>query len=850
MSTARPAGPSRWTAVLAVMVAVLAIGGTALGWWQTTRTQADARAQMTARTQQRALQLADAMNGQTAMLLAALDVALQELRRAWLDDPQHFDAVAREVVATLPDGAVSHVTVIDAGGRSVYNSLGTTDSVSVADRAHFKVHLDGIDRLHVGETVQSRLADQRWTVIVNRPLLREGRFSGTMNVSVNAAFFAQRLAALALSEQDVVALVHPSGRMIARSRDQSLAAGRQLPADRPFLTEPGLDRGLFRVAGEVDGVARVYGWRRQAGTGLISAVGLAEADALAPLVNRQDRDRAALGALTALTLLASAVVVLLLWLSARRQVALEFSERRYRSLLETAPDAVYLTREGHFIYLNPAALRLFGADNAEQLLGTPTLDRIHPDGHDSVRARRRQMVAEQRSAPPLAERFLRLDGTVVDVEVTAALYPDDQGFCTQVIVRDISERRAAERALQQLTDELEQRVADRTAALMTARDEAQAANRAKSEFLSRMSHELRTPMNAILGFGQLLELDPRADAASRDRAREILAAGRHLLTLINEVLDLSRIEGGQMDMSLEDVVLAPLVAELVALMQPQAEARGVRVDLLGDWHGAAVRADRTRLRQVLLNLVSNAVKYNRPGGGVRLRLRLLAEAWRVEVEDDGAGLDAGQCARLFRPFERLEAARAGIEGTGIGLALSRHLVELMQGRIGVSSQPGLGSCFWVELPPAGRAAPMPAKAKAAGEDGVGGDAAGNGPQAADRVVLQIEDNPSNRLLVQGIVAMRPRWRLLNAGLPSEGLALALAEQPQLILLDLHLPEMDGWAVLRQLRADARTRGIPVVAVSASAMAADLARGQAEGFNDYLTKPLDIARLLAVLDAHA
>ena len=212
---------------------------------------------MVARTEQRAAQLADAMNGQIAMLLAAVDVALQELRRTWQGDAAAFDRIAREVVATLPEGSASHVTVIDAQGMSVYNSLGNTESVSVADRGHFKVHLAGVDRLHVGEAVRSRLADQRWTVIVNRPILDQGRFAGTMNISVNADFLAARLAALALSDQDVVALVHPSGRMIARSRDQDLAAGRQLPLDRPFLGQPELERGVFRVAGP--------GFRRRAG---------------------------------------------------------------------------------------------------------------------------------------------------------------------------------------------------------------------------------------------------------------------------------------------------------------------------------------------------------------------------------------------------------------------------------------------------------------------------------------------------------------------------------------------------------------------------------------------------------
>ncbi len=834
--SAPPTATSRRSAWLAIAVAALALTALGLGWWQMLRWQAESQAQTVARTEQRAQQLADAMNGQVGMLLTAIDVALQELRRVWSGDPASFDGVAREIVAALPAGAVSHVTVADAQGRVVYNSLARTDAVSVLDRPHFRSHQDGGDRLHVGEAVQSRLAGGRWTVVVSRPLLTDGRFAGTMNVSVAADFLSRRLATLALTERDVVTLAHASGRVMARSRDDALSVGRPLPASRPFLHTPVAERGVFRVAGDIDGVDRIFGWRRNPANGLIAVVGLAEADALTPLLLRQARERLILQGLSALALLATATVVILLWRSSRRQRALELSEQRYRTLLESAPDAIFLMREQLFTYLNPAALRLFGASDASQLIGTPTLGRIHPDDHASVRERTRQILEQGRAVPALEERYLRLDGSVVEVEVTASPYADDQGPGSQAIVRDITQRRESERALQRLYDELEQRVADRTAALSAARDEAQAANRAKNEFLSRMSHELRTPMNAILGFGQLLELDAQAGALTHQRAREILAAGRHLLALINEVLDLSRIEGGRLEISLEDVALPALLDEAVSLVRAQAASAGVSLECEAVDAAAVVHADRTRLRQVLLNLLSNAIKYNRAGGRVHLRVRALDAGWRIEVEDEGAGLDEAQCARLFRPFERLDAARAGIEGTGIGLALSRHLTELMGGRIGVDSRPGEGSLFWVEL--------------GGSERGAADLGAGQAAGAADRVLLQIEDNPSNRALVEGIVALRPRWRLHSAALPGEGLALAKTLHPDLILLDLHLPDMDGWEVLRRLRADPVTRAIPVVALSASAMSADIERGRVAGFSAYLTKPLELQRLLALLDAQA
>ena len=835
-------GLSRRGAWLALLVALLTVLVAALSWWQTERAQAVLREQAVLRAEQRAVQLADAVNGQVEILLAAVDVALQQLRREWTGDAARFDALARAIVATLPAGAVSHVSVAQGDGRIVYNSLGTQDIVNVADRDHFRVHRDGSDRLHVGKAVLSRLSGQ-WTFIVNRPLLRDGRFAGTMNVSVSSSYIARRLGAVALSVRDVVALVHDDGTFLARSRDAERSMGLRLPAERPFLVDRSATEGKFHVAGEVDGVSRLYGWRRLSGHGIVTVVGLAELDALAPLAAGRERERQIARALIALALVSGAVVAGLLWRSSRGQRALERSERRYRTLLDSAPDAIYFNQGGRFTYLNPAALQLFGASDASQLLGRPVLDRIHPDDQAAVRSRIAKLLDDGRVLPPLAERYLRLDGSEVDVEVTAAPYADDSDRGMQVIVRDISERRRAERALQRLNDELEQRVAERTAALSAARDEADRANQAKSEFLSRMSHELRTPLNAILGFGQLLALNLKSPGQAA-QVREILNGGQHLLTLINDVLDLARIEAGHMSISVETLALQPLIEECLALLQPQAEARQLSLTApapAADWH---VRADRTRLKQVLLNLLGNAVKYNREGGWVKVRVEDEGAHWRVHVDDGGPGLDAAQQARLFVPFERLGAAATTVEGTGIGLALSRRLVESMHGTIGVHSQVGVGSSFWVQLPKATAAAAAAAPLSSAVADDAGAATAGRAVE-----LLCIEDNPSNLRLIEGIVALRPRWRLLSAETPTRGLALARTLRPRLILLDINLPEMDGWAVMQALREDPATRDIPVYAMSANAMRGDLERGKGAGFADYLTKPLDLPRVLAVLDTH-
>jgi CheY-like chemotaxis protein/two-component sensor histidine kinase len=323
---------------------------------------------------------------------------------------------------------------------------------------------------------------------------------------------------------------------------------------------------------------------------------------------------------------------------------------------------------------------------------------------------------------------------------------------------------------------------------------------------------------------------------------EILHAGRHLLELINEVLDLARIESGRLELSPEPVAMAELIQECLAMMRPQAEQKSITLlsDLDEDHSGCMVLADRLRLRQVLLNLLSNGINYNREGGKVTLSCHVTGTGHlRIAVQDNGIGITADFLPRLFRPFERFDSAYAGSEGTGIGLALAKHLVEGMGGVIGVESVPGEGSTFWIELAEATQedtsteAMQQPAPAMAVPDD-------------RQHTLLYIEDNPANMRLMRKIIAGQRGLALLEAENAEQGLALAAARQPDLILLDINLPGMDGFTALRWLRDNPATRAIPVIAITANAMPKDVARGAAAGFADYLTKPLDVQQLLSVI----
>jgi signal transduction histidine kinase/AmiR/NasT family two-component response regulator len=383
------------------------------------------------------------------------------------------------------------------------------------------------------------------------------------------------------------------------------------------------------------------------------------------------------------------------------------------------------------------------------------------------------------------------------------------------------------------------------AKLIEAKVAAEIANNAKSDFLSSMSHELRTPLHAILGFAQLIDLaSPPPTPAQKRSIDQVLKAGWHLLGLINEVLDLALIESGKLSLSMEPVALAEVLRDCEAMVEPEAQKHGISVAFAPFEAGCSVDADPTRVKQVIINLLSNAIKYNKPGGAVCVTCAPSPPgSMRISVRDTGEGLTPGQLAQLFQPFNRLGQKVPGEEGTGIGLVVCKRLVDAMNGRIGVDSTVGQGSVFWVELKLTTEAQ---AASYAAEPTGLVQEAQVLG-EAPLHTLLYVEDNPANLLLVEEILLRRSDIHLLSARNANQGIRLARSFLPDVILMDVNLPDISGSSALKILADDPATAHIPVLALSADANPGDIEKGLLAGFFRYLTKPIKVNEFMKTLD---
>jgi PAS domain S-box-containing protein len=513
----------------------------------------------------------------------------------------------------------------------------------------------------------------------------------------------------------------------------------------------------------------------------------------------------------------------------RAEDALRKSEERFRLVARAANDAVWdWDLQTNKVWWGEGIQTLFGYPKDVVQAGMEWWnERIHPEDREATTSGIRAAIDGGQLFWSAEYRFRRADGSYADVFDRGYVLRDPVGrHPLRMIgaVVDITERKREEEAVWKAK-------------------EAEQANQAKSEFLSRMSHELRTPLNAILGFAQLLEMDP-LPKEQQEGVKHILKGGRHLLDLINEVLDIARIEAGRMTISLEPVPLDGVVQEAVDLITPMVAEMQIQLHAeAAHSPGRHILADRQRIKQVLLNLLSNGVKYNRQGGTVTFAFEDAPEGrLRIKVSDTGPGIPADKIDRLFIPFERLGAEQTGIPGTGLGLALSKRLVDAMGGAMGVSSTVDQGSTFWVDLPLA--ASPVQqltqetqeALAQARPE-----------PSLRAHTILYIEDNLSNLELIQRLLARRPEIKLIPAMQGQLGFDLAREHRPDLILLDLHLPDIPGDEVLRRLREVPETREIPVVMISADAIPRQINRLLAAGARAYLTKPLDVKKFFDVFN---
>ncbi len=528
----------------------------------------------------------------------------------------------------------------------------------------------------------------------------------------------------------------------------------------------------------------------------------------------------------------------------RRQKALLKVGALQNAILTSPHFSIIATDEKGIIQIfNIGAERMLGYTAAE------VVNRLSPsDIHDPQEVKARAEALSIELATPIAPGFealvfkasrgiedvyeltsIRKDGSRFPAVVSITVLRDDYGDIIGYLLigTDNSVRKRVESELNE------------------AMAAAEKANRAKTDFLSGMSHELRTPLNAILGFAQLMESGtPQPTPSQKRNLDQILKAGWYLLELINEVLDLALIESGTVTLSREPVSLVEVMLECRAMIEPQAHKRGIRMTFPRFEIPYFVKADRTRVKQVLINLLFNAIKYNKPEGAVDVECSISrTDAIRISVRDTGAGLAPEQLGQLFQPFNRLGREASAEEGTGIGLVVTKRLVELMGGAIGVESALGTGSVFWIELSLAN--APLLAVREAE-------RAALVQPQMADgaplRTLLYVEDNPANLELVEQLIARRPDLRLLSAADGNLAIEFARAYQPELILMDINLPGISGIEAMKMLRADPVTAHIPIIALSANAVPRDIERALEAGFFNYLTKPIKVNQFMDALDA--
>lgn len=777
--------------------------------------------------------------------------------------------------ATRSLESIGGLFVYDAEGRWIASSLAQIpEGMNNADRAYFQFHKDDASLApHLSEPIRSRSSGS-WIILVSRRLQNpDGSFAGVVAATVDVERFVERLSGFDVGLGGAIALLTREGRILARQPFLIDQIGRDVSASPLFQKDlPQRSSGVGRYLSLIDGKTRFAGFATASVFPVVAYAAISEDEALASW------HASALGRASIFVLLLAVLVGLGLKLlrDVRRheQTELELaqSEERYRAATEaqlqeaqaratstTATSAAILAQLAEGVIVTDAAGRITLVNNAAaEIHGVARLD-VEPDAYsDSYHL----YTEDGRPHPPLDLPLARaVDGQVVRGARWRVRRPDgtevlavgnaqpllDQGGAqigAVLTVRDDTARDAAERALRDLNASLAQRVAERTREAETARELAEAANQAKSEFLASMSHEIRTPLNGVIGYADLLLDEPGISGRARQCGERIHSAGAALLTVVNDILDFSKIEAGQFEITVRAFSPTTLVDNAVSIVRGLAEAKGLSLDVdldpaLPPW----LAGDEDRLRQVLLNLLNNAIKFTATGRiTLRVSVAVGADPIRVfvAVTDTGIGIPADKRDRLFQRFSQIDGSyRRGFGGTGLGLAISKSLIELMGGAIGVESDEGKGSTFWFEVSLDLTQPPRPLLAEA-----------GAAPAPKGRRILLAEDVSLNQDLIRAL--LEPAGHSVDiVGDGVEAVRAVQAERYDLVLMDVQMPVMDGMSAARAIRALAGpVSAIPIIALTANVLPQQVTEFRTAGMTDHVGKPFRRDELLAAIDRWA
>jgi PAS domain S-box-containing protein len=781
-----------------------------------------------------AQQAADAVRFTDAIMIGFRErLETERLDAAALD---RLEPALRTAVATMSQ--VRDLAILNAQGVVVATGapgLAARGS-DLSNRDYFVWHRQHDDRgLHFGAPLRAAATANRWSLPLSRRIdTADGGFAGLMLALVNLDDFQQFYGSFDIGSEGSLMLASIDGTLLTRRPLDEAAIGRDLGDAgrfRDLLRQSAA--GAMEFRSPVDGVLRLDSYRRVADYPLAVMAALSQREGLAEWRANALRHGAT-----------AAVLVSLLagfgWrlsdqigrriqaernsaLAAAREAAIASS---YRALVDTATDIItVMDLSLRRRFLSPACRDMLGYE-PEALVDGVVGDIMHPDDLDQVLSGLRRLIVDGVASTAIC-RLRHREGYWVWVEIQRCLIRSPEtGDPIEILslIRDITRRREAEQGLQ------------------AAKAEAERANQAKSDFLTAMSHELRTPMNSVLGFAQLLDspdFGPLTDD-QRQFVAAILDAGRHLMRLIEDILELSKIESGGMTVVIEPVAVVPVIKSVLSALKGMADKAGILVRP-GDFGLGLppVLADRTRLAQALLNFGTNAVKYNRPGGSVSFAFETVEPSWvRIAVIDTGMGIPCDRRDQLFQPFSRLGVDRSDIEGTGIGLVLTRKLVGLMGGRLDFDSRAGEGSRFWIDLPVAtGAPAEGPTPAPSSPQLAAG--------RSATAVILHVEDNAANRALMRHLLSTGTGLHVIDAADGATAVALAGQVRPDLVILDLHLPDQDGIAVLRRIRSLPGLARVPVIIVSAHART--LAAVADDDVFGPLAKPIDVTAFRALVE---